>query len=181
MSVQTYVDSSWRHGRRLGRWAFRTRDHIARMLAKLEQDGMPIRTATREQLRDVIKAIDDSYPFGERKYHPYKTWCSEMQRLRDHLLDEGEDAITHDYLGFVMVARDMLEETGDVERVRAYLDEHTPGRHARPCPTCKARRRAQCRDLVGTRGPLGEWLLVPHDDRVRVGSSEPLPLFAGVS
>lgn len=23
---------------------------------------------------DIIKAIDAAYPFGERKYHPYKQW-----------------------------------------------------------------------------------------------------------
>ena len=28
----------------------------------------------------VRKAISASYPFGERKYWPYKVWCDEVRR-----------------------------------------------------------------------------------------------------
>lgn len=31
-------------------------------------------------LRFVRKAISATYPFGERKYHPYKIWCDEVRR-----------------------------------------------------------------------------------------------------
>lgn len=33
-------------------------------------DGMP-ETAS---LSDRTKAVDEAYPFGQRKYHPYKQW-----------------------------------------------------------------------------------------------------------
>jgi hypothetical protein len=27
---------------------------------------------------EIRKALKDAYPFGERKYHPYKIWLSEI-------------------------------------------------------------------------------------------------------
>jgi hypothetical protein len=30
--------------------------------------------------RDVRKCLKDAYPFGERRYHPYKIWLDEIQR-----------------------------------------------------------------------------------------------------
>lgn len=30
----------------------------------------------------IRKALHDAYPFGERSMHPYKIWCSEVQRQR---------------------------------------------------------------------------------------------------
>lgn len=28
--------------------------------------------------KEINKALREAYPFGERKYHPYKIWCSEI-------------------------------------------------------------------------------------------------------
>ncbi len=28
--------------------------------------------------KELRKALRDAYPFGQRKYHPYKIWCSEV-------------------------------------------------------------------------------------------------------
>ena len=45
---------------------------IARVLAETQgQDEKQIR-----------KALRDAYPYGERKYHPYKIWCDEVKRQR---------------------------------------------------------------------------------------------------
>lgn len=30
-------------------------------------------------MKDIKKALREVYPFGERKYHPYKTWCDEVK------------------------------------------------------------------------------------------------------
>ena len=30
----------------------------------------------------VGKALRAAYPFGERRHHPYKVWCSEVDRQR---------------------------------------------------------------------------------------------------
>lgn len=32
--------------------------------------------------KEIKKALFDAYPFGERKYHPYKIWCHEIQIQR---------------------------------------------------------------------------------------------------
>lgn len=31
---------------------------------------------------EIRKALHDAYPFGVRKYHPYKIWLDEIQRQR---------------------------------------------------------------------------------------------------
>lgn len=31
---------------------------------------------------EIDKALFDAYPFGERKYHPYKIWLDEIRRQR---------------------------------------------------------------------------------------------------
>ena len=31
-------------------------------------------------LKALRKALQDAYPFGERKYHPYKIWLDEVRR-----------------------------------------------------------------------------------------------------
>jgi hypothetical protein len=28
--------------------------------------------------KEIRKALKDAYPFGERRYHPYKVWCDEI-------------------------------------------------------------------------------------------------------
>lgn len=30
--------------------------------------------------KDLRRALRDAYPFGERKYWPYKVWCDEVRR-----------------------------------------------------------------------------------------------------
>lgn len=34
----------------------------------------------REDEKALRKALREAYPFGERRYHPYKIWCSEVNR-----------------------------------------------------------------------------------------------------
>ena len=34
-----------------------------------------------EDTKALRKALKEAYPFGERKYHPYKIWCSEVQHM----------------------------------------------------------------------------------------------------
>lgn len=34
----------------------------------------------RADMKALKKAISDAYPFGQRDYHPYKIWCSEVKR-----------------------------------------------------------------------------------------------------
>ena len=38
---------------------------------------------TRDEKKGVRdKALRDAYPFGERRYHPYKIWLDEIKRQR---------------------------------------------------------------------------------------------------
>jgi hypothetical protein len=34
----------------------------------------------RGDMKKLRKALRDAYPFGERRYHPYKVWCEEVRR-----------------------------------------------------------------------------------------------------
>ncbi len=34
----------------------------------------------REDLQALKRALFDAYPFGERRYLPYKVWCDEIRR-----------------------------------------------------------------------------------------------------
>lgn len=29
--------------------------------------------------KEIKKALRDAYPWGERRYHPYKIWCDEVR------------------------------------------------------------------------------------------------------
>lgn len=51
-------------------WRFTARGIISRVI--LENKGLG-----EKELRALIK---DAYPFGARKYHPYKIWLSEQTR-----------------------------------------------------------------------------------------------------
>ena len=53
-----------------GSWRRHARPIIARVLKETQgQDEQAVR-----------KALKEAYPFGERKYWPYKVWCDEVQR-----------------------------------------------------------------------------------------------------
>lgn len=48
------------------------REHARPIITQIIQDH-PDKTD-----KEVRKLISDAYPFGERAYHPYKIWCSEV-------------------------------------------------------------------------------------------------------
>jgi adenine-specific DNA glycosylase len=33
-----------------------------------------------EPEKEIRRALRDAYPWGERAYHPYRIWCSEVNR-----------------------------------------------------------------------------------------------------
>lgn len=51
-------------------WRDRARPIIARVIAETGGDDLKL----------VRKALREAYPFGERAMHPYKVWCSEVNR-----------------------------------------------------------------------------------------------------
>jgi hypothetical protein len=56
------------------RWRKESREIIARLLEDCKACGYDEAT--------IKKALHDAYPFGERKYHPYKIWLDEIKRQR---------------------------------------------------------------------------------------------------
>lgn len=58
----------------MGSWRDRARPIIAEVLERCRQDG-----STEKQIRAALFA---AYPFGERKYHPYKIWLDEVRYQR---------------------------------------------------------------------------------------------------
>lgn len=51
--------------------------------------GAVIRENPGSDLKTLRKRISEAYPFGQRKYWPYKCWCREVKRaLKDMELRE---------------------------------------------------------------------------------------------
>ena len=50
-------------------WRDYAKPIIAAVIVETGTDDMPA----------LRKALRDAYPFGERKYHPYRIWCHEIR------------------------------------------------------------------------------------------------------
>lgn len=50
------------------------RTHAAPIIAAV------IRETGTSDLPKLRRALRDAYPYGERKYWPYKVWCAEVRR-----------------------------------------------------------------------------------------------------
>lgn len=132
---------------------------------------------------ELLKLVDAAYPFGERKYEPYKCWLVERKLFRAAI--DGSQAPTlptKDEADACEVARDMvLEERLDEAKL---LLEQAPNRLARRCPACGALPGKSCSEPRPEPGDpqSGMWserheiLLVPHHARL-VGHLDAGPLF----
>ena len=64
------------------------REHCAPIIHRVleETRGLPE--------KEIKKALREAYPYGERKYHPYKIWCDEIkvQRKLKKKKPSAEDA-----------------------------------------------------------------------------------------
>lgn len=61
-------------------WRLRARDRIREVIAENPH--------LRSNPKAMLKAIDESYPFGMRKYTPYKEWLAERAKAVDELATE---------------------------------------------------------------------------------------------
>ncbi len=52
------------------------REHARPIIAKVLADN---KDKTDKEIR---KALQDAYPYGQRKMHPYKIWCDEIKVQR---------------------------------------------------------------------------------------------------
>lgn len=41
-----------------------------------------LKTTEGQTEKEIRKALRDAYPFGERRYHPYKVWLDEIKVQR---------------------------------------------------------------------------------------------------
>lgn len=127
----------------------------------------------------LLAAVDAAYPFGERKYLPYKMWLLERRLFRDACSVPAATA-SADEAAACMVARDMLadERPRPVAEVLAMLDEQAPNRLGRKCPVCAAVVGGECRNLESVYDTKKTALLVvPHEARL-TGHLDAGPLFS---
>jgi hypothetical protein len=169
-----------RRGEPASRWRRRARAVIVGVL-----EANPTADAAT-----LIALVDAAYPFGPREHHPYKAWLAERRLLIVDLEDVPRSA---EESNAIEVANDMMEEAGrNVDgslslppdravEIAAWLDEHAPHRHARPCPTCGRDKGKPCREPNILTAPLTLGLgftsferkpefvdrLIPHAARVQ--------------
>jgi hypothetical protein len=117
---------------------------------------------------ELQKAVDAAYPFGERKYLPYKMWLLERKLFRDACVVPAATP-SADEVGVCEVARDLVE-LGRHDEARKLVEEQAPNRLGRRCPVCAAKIGAPCyaHDAL--------YLIVPHHARL-VGHRDAGPLF----
>lgn len=122
---------------------------------------------------ELLRLVDDAYPFGERAMYPYKCWLTERRLFMQHM-GGGPDAVTiepptdADYQA-CLVAIDLLgdQRVGCEAAAVALLDDQAPRRLNRPCPVCGVDAGANCRNLDGLGTVTARGLLiVPHVSRV---------------
>lgn len=160
MSVDRIATSS--------RWRKRARKVIQEVIAAQRALGVPDDSPTMRLW------IRDAYPFGERKYTPYRAWLIE-QRIAIAALLQEDTMPTPDEAAACEVARDLFED-GRLDEMNTLLDEQAPHRLNPKCPACSAPAGQECRDLsdmsLGT-AHAADVLLVPHASRL-LGDSGPL-------
>ncbi len=142
----------------------------------------------------LIAAVNNAYPFFERRNLPYKGWLAERKLFLAALAGQPE-LPTRDEADACEVARDMVLE-GRLDDARRAL-ELAPNRLARPCPACGVKPGQDCYEpadasTVPARQELAQTsntfraamsqshvqraLLVPHHARL-VGHLDAGPLF----
>ncbi|MCC5641083.1 hypothetical protein LC593_35740 [Nostoc sp. CHAB 5844] len=61
-------------------WRDRAKKAIAQVLAGAIAQGWDMKNLSETEKRDLKTRIDASYPFGQRKWHPYKMWLDERRK-----------------------------------------------------------------------------------------------------
>lgn len=129
--------------------------------------------ATQGQpLAKRIAAIDAAYPFGERRYHPYKMWLAERRVALDTIEGYGKRP-GRDDVDVCAIARDAVECGRAAEAFQ--ILKQAPNRLGLVCPVCGMSVGRECRDV--SNAVIVE-LLVPHEARLRPPSG---PLFGEVT
>ena len=102
------------------------RERLAPIIARVIED---VGTKDEKTLR---RALRRAFPAGERKYHPYKIWLSEIKRqLKTPLkvIPKVDSKCPVDHVEYPMIAGDWHEENGHQEtadRLREWASEECP-------------------------------------------------------
>lgn len=132
-------------------WRRRARAAICRAVESYLNTHADIEAA------ELRRLVDDAYPFGMRKYHPYKMWLSERRAFLDLL--EQPQPMSAAEVAAIDVAIDLVE-LGRVDEAEALLRDQAPNRLNAKCPACNAGRGRRCNDGDGVR-------VIPHAARVQ--------------
>lgn len=83
-------------------WRDIARERILTVL--LEQEAQAVCLGESLDVKTVLKAISKAYPFNQRKYHPYKVWCSEV-KLAKLFLQTGLPARNYSVMAHQLMHR----------------------------------------------------------------------------
>lgn len=143
------------------KWRARARRAMHPIVASGMTDGM--------SKQEIMTTVDKAYPFGERKYAPYKAWLEERQLLIAAFAvrpsQQERDACE--------VASDLVSE-GRTEDALSLMEREAPNALNLRCPACNVRPGHACirlSDFPGSR------LVVPH--RARLGGPAEQPRTTG--
>ncbi len=127
-SIDSHCNSPWRQYKRLKPWLNWAKQYkaldlrwfmqvswrdIAReriLTVLMEQEAQAACLGEPLDHKTVLKAISKAYPFGQRKYHPYKVWCSEV-RLAKLFLQSGLPARNYTVMAHELMYRRVHEPT----------------------------------------------------------------------
>lgn len=166
-SVQLWMASK----RPLSRWRQRARFVIQEVVEILLQSAPEVLADHTE----TLSRVDAAYPFGERRYEPYRCWLKE-RRLFIAALEGPVQMPTRDEAEVCEVAGDLVQ-LGRIDEARKLLEEQAPNRLGRKCPACGMPPGMNCNTFVDDGDPPARELLVPHHARL-VGHLDAGPLFA---
>jgi hypothetical protein len=124
----------------------RERGRIRARAAMVEAVDGYLATHVEVDAKELLAVVDAAYPFGERRYHPYKMWLAERKILRAILFPPAElELPTLDHAA-CLVATDLIEE-GRTDEAIALLEDQAPRRLNRPCRECAAEVGKPCVDV----------------------------------
>lgn len=73
--------------------ASKWRTESRRIIEETIDTALELEPGLREDLRSLFALVTKAYPYGPRKWHPYKIWLDEVRRARDKITPRGTGPI----------------------------------------------------------------------------------------
>lgn len=142
-------------------WRFKARTAIRREVESYTNVHADVNAS------ELLRLVDEAYPFGPCSHTPYKAWLTERKLLIEALAAELP-APTADDRAACIVAIDLVEQD-QADAAIKLLDEQAPRRLNRGCPACGVKPGERC-----VAGPQDRWTdeqinyrVVPHEARLQ--------------